>query len=96
MKLLSHRTPLLAAASATALVALTATGPAALAAPPPGGRCFGPWFESTQITNPQNPGFFARIDKNGDGVICLKDWTGPDPDPDIGFLAIDNTGQHQG
>ena len=32
--------------------------------------------------------------KNGDGIVCLKDWTGPDPDPDIGFLVIDNTGRH--
>jgi hypothetical protein len=34
------------------------------------------------------------VDKNRDGVVCLKDWTGPDPDPLIGFLVIDNTGRH--
>lgn len=67
----------------------------AQATPPAGGRCQAPWRESTTLTNPQDPGFFARIDKNGDGVICIKDWRGPDPDPAIGFLAIDNVVQHK-
>ncbi|WP_299035331.1 hypothetical protein [uncultured Pseudokineococcus sp.] len=87
--------PTTAAAGGLAVAALL-LAPAAVAAPPPGGRCLGPWFESTALTNPQDPGFFARVDKNGDGTICLKDWTGPDPDPEVGFLAIDNTGRHQG
>jgi hypothetical protein len=68
----------------------------AQAIPPAGGSCQAPWVENTTLTNPQDPGFFARIDKNGDGVICIKDWTGPDPDPDIGFLAIDNVVRPKG
>ena len=68
--------------------------PQASAQPPAGGECFGPWTENTTLVNPDDPGFFDAVDKNGDGVICVKDWTGPDPDPDIGFLAIDNTGRH--
>jgi hypothetical protein len=67
----------------------------ASATPPAGGECLGPWKENTTLVNPQDPGFFDTVDKNGDGVICIKDWTGPDPDPDIGFLAIDNTGRHK-
>jgi len=45
-------------------------------------------------TTRTTPGFFEQVDKNRDGVVCLKDWTGPDPDPLIGFLVIDNTGRH--
>ncbi|WP_432570907.1 hypothetical protein [Kineococcus sp. SYSU DK005] len=80
-----------AAAAAVAAAALGVTGAGTAAAVPvPPGACHAPWFASTQLTNPQDPGFFARIDRNGDGVICIKDWRGPDPDPAIGFLAIDN------
>lgn len=61
---------------------------------PAGGQCLGQWVENTTLVNPDNPGFFDSIDKNQDGIICIKDWTGPDPDPDIGFLAIDNVGKH--
>ena len=64
--------------------------PAAMAAPPPGGSCPPGWKTTTVVVNPDDPGFFARIDRNRDGVVCAKDWTGPDPDPDIGFLVIDN------
>lgn len=72
-----------------------ALGPvAASATPPAGGKCLGPWVENTTLVNPDKPGFFDSIDKNGDGVICIKDWTGPNPDPNVGFLAIDNVGQH--
>lgn len=67
---------------------------AAWATPPAHGQCLGQWVENTTLVNPDNPGFFDSIDKNADGVICIKDWTGPDPDPDIGFLAIDNVAQH--
>jgi hypothetical protein len=66
----------------------------AAATPPAGGECFGPWQENTTLVNPEDPNFFDTVDKNEDGVLCVKDWTGPDPDPDIGFLAIDNTGRH--
>lgn len=86
----------------TTFVAITSTAAAAIvlaapasATPPVGGRCLGQWVENTTLVNPQDPGFFDTIDKNGDGVICIKDWTGPDPDPSIGFLAIDNVGRHQ-
>ena len=68
--------------------------PAAAADPPPAGACFGQFQPTTFVSNPDNPSFFEQIDKNGDGVVCLKDWTGPDPDPLIGFLVIDNTGRH--
>lgn len=81
-----------AAGTLTAVAVLLAV-PAA-AAPPPGGECLGPWRESTTLVNPEDPGFFDAVDRNGDGVLCVKDWTGPDPDPDVGFLAIDNTGRH--
>ncbi len=80
-------------ASVTTVIVLAV--PAA-ATPPAGGACLGPWTENTTLVNPQDPGFFDAVDKNGDGVICVKDWTGPDPDPEIGFLAIDNTGRHRG
>ena len=46
------------------------------------------------VSNPDDPGISEETDKNGDGIVCLKDWTGPDPDPDIGFLVIDSTGRH--
>ena len=80
--------------AAIALSLSTATPSAAWAAPPAGGQCLGPWVENTTLVNPDDPGFFDTIDKNGDGVICIKDWTGPDPDQSVGFLAVDNTGQH--
>jgi hypothetical protein len=35
-----------------------------------------------------------EVEGNGDGVVCIKDWTGPDPDPLTGFVVIDNTGRH--
>lgn len=90
------RAPRVLCGAAIAL-GLSAVGTvAASAVPPAGGECFGPWVENTTLVNPDNPGFFDTIDKNGDGVICIKDWTGPDPDPDVGFLAIDNTGRHNG
>ena len=67
---------------------------AAVADPPPAGACLGQFLPTTFVSNPENPNFFEQTDKNGDGVVCLKDWTGPDPDPLIGFLVIDNTGRH--
>jgi hypothetical protein len=83
------------AAASAGVIALAALliAPAA-AVPPASGECSGPWAENTSLVNPEDPGFFDAVDKNGDGVICIKDWTGPDPDPEIGFLAIDNTGRH--
>lgn len=89
------RRPMRAAAASAAAITLAglAIAPAA-AVPPAGGQCLGPWAENTSLVNPEDPGFFNAVDKNGDGVICIKDWTGPDPNPDIGFLAIDNTGRH--
>jgi hypothetical protein len=81
------------AGALTASILLVASP--AQATPPAGGTCQAPWLENTTLVNPQDPGFFAKIDKNGDGVICIKDWTGPDPDPDIGFLAIDNVVRHR-
>lgn len=84
-----------AVAGAVIALGLSAGGTVvASAAPPAGGQCFGPWVENTTLVNPDDPGFFDTIDKNGDGIICIKDWTGPNPDPDVGFLAIDNTGRH--
>lgn len=82
-------------AGTSAVLTLTGTG-TAVAAPPPGGTCGGQWQENTTLVNPQDPDFFATIDKNADGVICIKDFTGPDPDPDIGFLARDNVARHRG
>ena len=67
----------------------------ATATPPAGGACHAPWQENSTLVNPDDPEFFETIDKNQDGIICIKDWTGPDPDPDIGFLAIDNVGNHR-
>jgi hypothetical protein len=80
---------------AASMLATTAVmiSPAA-AAPPAGGECLGPWQENTTLVNPADPDFFDTVDKNDDGILCVKDWTGPDPDPDVGFLAIDNTGRH--
>lgn len=66
----------------------------AAADPPPEGTCLGQFQPTTFVSNPDNPNFFEQTDKNGDGVVCLKDWTGPDPDPLVGFLVIDNTGRH--
>ncbi|HYN30276.1 MAG TPA: hypothetical protein VES95_10470 [Dermatophilaceae bacterium] len=77
-----------------AAAGLIAVAGAAGATPPPGGVCPGQFVPSTSVTNPADPGFFATIDKNGDGVVCVKDWTGPDPDPEVGFLVIDNVAQH--
>jgi hypothetical protein len=93
-----HRTTRVgrAAAVLAASAAVTAlAGTQASAAPPSGGTCQAPWEENTTLVNPDDPGFFSTIDRNGDGVICIKDWTGPDPDPDIGFLAIDNMVRHR-
>ena len=72
---------------------LLAVGPAQ-AVPPAGGTCQGQFVLNTTLVNPDDPGFFTTIDRNGDGVICIKDYTGPDPDPLVGFLAIDNMAQH--
>lgn len=84
-----------AVTAAGVLVLAGVVSPASVSAvPPAGGQCLGPWVENTTLVNPDDPGFFDAIDKNGDGTICIKDWTGPDPDPDVGFLAIDNTGRH--
>jgi|tagenome__1003787_1003787.scaffolds.fasta_scaffold20883844_2 hypothetical protein len=79
-----------ASCSASAILASALFVAPAAAVPPAGGTCQGQWQENTTLVNPSDPNFFNTIDKNGDGVICVKDWTGPDPDPDIGFLAIDN------
>lgn len=68
--------------------ALTLTPAAAIPSSP--GGCQRPWTASADLVNPEDPGFFDSVDRNGDGVICIKDWTGPDPDPGVGFLAIDN------
>ena len=46
------------------------------------------------MSNPDDPDFSEETDKNGDGIVCLEDWTGPDPDPHIGFLVVDSTGRH--
>ena len=82
--------------AAAVMSAALLTASPAQATPPAGGTCQAPWQENTTLVNPDDPGFFARIDKNGDGVICIKDWRGPEPDPDIGFLAIDNVVRHRG
>ena len=78
-----------------AVALLTSFGVSTASAdPPPGGVCLGEFLPATFVYNPDNPSFFEQVDKNRDGVVCLKDWTGPDPDPLIGFLVIDNTGRH--
>lgn len=92
----SNRTIRALAGGALVIGLSSASTSSASAVPPSGGDCFGPWIENTTLVNPDNPGFFDTIDKNNDGVICIKDWTGPDPDPGVGFLAIDNTGRHNG
>ena len=89
--------PILRAGALATLAATvwTSVGTAAATAdPPPAGACLGQFQPTTFVSNPENPNFFEQTDKNGDGVVCLKDWTGPDPDPLIGFLVIDNTGRH--
>ena len=67
----------------------------AAAVPPSPGTCQGQWEENMTLVNPDDPEFFDRIDVNDDGIICIKDWVGPDPDPEIGFLAIDNVARHR-
>ena len=83
-----------AIATSGATLLVVALSPAN-AVPPAGGTCAGQWVENTTLVNPEDPTFFDTIDKNNDGVICIKDWTGPDPDPEIGFLAIDNVVRHR-
>ena len=89
------RTVRLASLVAVAAVggALVGASPAS-AEPPPGGVCLGEFRPSTFVHNPDNPSFFEQTDKNGDVIVCLKDWTGPDPDPLTGFVVIDNVGRH--
>ena len=84
------RGPVLAAGLGSAAALAVLLAPAATAAPPPGGECPPGWRVATVVVNPDDPGFFERVDRNDDGVVCVRDWTGPDPDPDIGFLVIDN------
>ena len=70
--------PLHSPESAVAL--LTSFGVSTASAdPPPGGVCLGEFLPATFVYNPDNPSFFEQVDKNRDGVVCLKDWTGPDP-----------------
>jgi hypothetical protein len=69
--------------------------PSAAAVPPSPGTCQGQWEEYTSAVNPENPDFFDQIDVNDDGIICMKDWVGPDPDPEIGFIANDNVARHR-
>ena len=84
------RGPVLAAGLGSAAALAVLLAPAATAAPPPGGECAPGWRVATVVLNPDGLGFFERLTRNDHAVVCVRNWTGPDPDPDIGFLVIDN------
>lgn len=53
-------------------------------------ECPGNYVENTTLVNPEDPSFFDAIDKNDDGVVCIKDWGYPDGGVNVGFIVLDN------
>ena len=78
---------MLAAALATSSVSAAGATVGAVVQPR---ECPGNYVENTTLVNPEDPSFFDAIDKNDDGVVCIKEWGYPDGDPEVGFIVLDN------